>query len=161
MNRVLDNHIQDLHNISSHNIICTHPLYRGKLYTRLRAKDLKSLSLGSKGVQSSIAAAELSRRGYIDSRLEGTKFLVEISLHAIDRLSMYHMHRFLSQYDGERGISSWCNKLVKEAFNRYSSEQLEHLAELESFKLQQEGMVFLIRPHEYRDNVFVLTTIEP
>ncbi|GIU40949.1 hypothetical protein TUM3794_20130 [Shewanella colwelliana] len=160
MKQILDCHIQNEPGVNSHNVVCTHPHFTGKLYTRLRSKDLKRLAK-TDGVHGVFAEIELNRRGYIDSRIEGTKYSIEISLHAIDRLSMYHMHKFVNQYDGETGISSWCNQLVKEAFSQYKPEQIQKLCALESFKIQYQGVVFLFKPHEYRENVLVLTTVEP
>lgn len=153
MTTVLDSKLKG--NIeSSHNVICTIPRYRGQRYTRIRSKHLRTLGADpqASAAQKSLSHKELERRSDIDSRVLGQKF--EITLHALDRLSTLYLHKFVSEFDGLEGISSWCNRLVKEAI----TQQPKSL-ELEEFSLRYEGITFSFKKSDYRDNMLVLTTI--
>lgn len=150
---VLDNQLTG--NIeSSHNVICTSLQYRGQRYTRIRSKHLRTLGADpqASAVQKSLSQKELERRSHIDSRVLGQKF--EITLHALDRLSTLYLHKFVSEFDGVEGISSWCNRLVKEAI----TQQPKSL-ELEEFSLRHEGITFSFKKSDYREDMLVLTTI--
>ncbi|GGP44787.1 hypothetical protein GCM10009347_10450 [Shewanella algicola] len=155
MEIVLDTDIQNTEKeCSTHNVLCTLPVYRGQRYTRLRARELKSIRSHSKAtrIQKNLAAAELARRNYIDSEVLGVTF--DITLHAIDRLSTLYMHKFINEFDGEHGISSWCNQLVKEAL--IANPDAIHLNEC---VINHNGISFTFRSNDYVKNSLVLITI--
>lgn len=155
MNTILDHQIQKTdEDCSTHNVMCTFSTCKGKRYTRLRGRELKLIKFHSKSseIQKSLASAELERRNYIDSQVLGISF--DITLHAIDRLSTIYLHRFINEFDGERGISSWCNSLVKEALTQH-----QDLLGLNEFIIRHEGINFTFRASDYADNSLVLTTI--
>lgn len=155
MDIILDSQIQQTQkNCSTHNVMCTFSSYSGKRYTRLRARDLKFIMGHSKAnvIQKELAASELTRRNFIDSEVFGVTF--DITLHALDRLSTIHLHKFINEFDGEHGISSWCNRLVKEALSN-NPESLK----LSEFTLKHEGINFTFRTNDYAENSLVLTTI--
>ncbi|MEH6454749.1 MAG: hypothetical protein V7749_00375 [Cocleimonas sp.] len=155
MDIILDSQIQRAaEDCSTHNVMCTFSTYKGKRYTRLRARELKSIKAhsSSSDIQKVLATAELTRRNYIDSEVLGVSF--DITLHAIDRLSTIYLHKFINEFDGEHGISSWCNRLVKEALTQHPE-----LLGLNEFVIRHEGINFTFRANDYVNNSLVLTTI--
>lgn len=154
MNFILDNQLTNENRISTHNVICTLKKHQNQRYTRIRSQDLQRICTGdnSTEVQKTLATSELERRSYVDSQSMGWKY--EITLHALDRLSTLYLHKFIQEFDGIEGISSWCNRLVKEAL----MQQPKSLG-LEEFSLRYEGIQFSFRQSDYQAYTLVLTTI--
>ncbi len=155
MDIILDTQLKSVEkNCSTHNVLCTLSAYQGKRYTRLRARELKSIRTHSKAsdIQKVLASSELTRRNYIDSEVMGMTF--DITLHALDRLSTLYIHKFINEFDGENGISSWCNRLVKEALSQHPE-----LLGLNQFVIRHDGITFTFRSNDYLDNSLVLITI--
>lgn len=154
MNTVLDTQINNPKDVSSHNVLCTNPQYRGQRYTRLRSRHLRTLGADpqASNVQKVLAQTELERRSHIDSKVLGKKY--EITLHSLDRLSTLYLHKFMAEFDGVEGISSWCNRLVKEALTQHPK-----CLGLAEFSLRYEGIQFSFRQSDYQADTLVLTTI--
>lgn len=154
MNFILDNQLTNENRISTHNVICTLKKFKDQRYTRIRSQDLQRISTcnNSTEVQKTLATSELERRSYVDSQSMGWKY--EITLHALDRLSILYLHKFIQEFDGREGISSWCNRLVKEALKLN-----KNALNLREFSLKHEGITFSFRESTYIENTLVLTTI--
>lgn len=154
MELILDSQIKNDTRHTTHNVICTLKQFKNERYTRIRSQELQQISTSqfASEVQKALSVSELKRRSYIDSQAMGKKF--EITLHAIDRLSTLYLHKFINEYNGVDGISSWCNRLVKEALALN-----EQYLEQQEFSVKHEGITFCFRESDYVDDTLVLTTI--
>jgi hypothetical protein len=154
MNYIQDNQLPKHEPVATtHGVICTASGHNRQLYTRIRVSDLKRLAqehAGTDNLFEQLAKAELDRRGYEDNKINGG--VVEVSNHALDSLSLRHMHRFLSQGDG-RGIAQWCLLELKAALAEtpWPSEKW--------MRVTNNGMTFILQRH-FKYDRWVLVTIE-
>lgn len=137
----------------THHVICSLPDFYGQRYTRLRSDQLQQIANDASGVQVELAAMELKRRNFYERVIEDLQ--IDITLHAIDSLSIRHMHRYLSRNEGE-GISEWCFKRLKEAY--YAGQRPN--TERDTFSLSIDGMTFVLNRHYKYPRKWVLATIK-
>ncbi len=89
--------------IDTHNLIVDFGKHKGERWTRIPISYLRYLVNGSSGTNSSIAKAELARRG---TTIPNT---LELSSHSIDRASQ------ITDIWEEKGVCSWLQKIGEQA----------------------------------------------
>jgi len=82
-----------------------------------------------------VAKSEMQRRG---ERLEN----IDVSLHAIDRASLYFVPKFRLEHGHMEGIASWLGRLAWEAWQRRT--ELGARKEDGTWKLIHNGIKFVI-----------------
>ncbi len=96
--------------VSSHGQVCDFGAHKGKYYTRLPAGYLRWM-ISVRGMplhRRALALAEIKRRGTPLTSLE-------VSRHAVDRASLYMLHKFLQRTDRDKGLLSWLSELAEQS----------------------------------------------
>ena len=95
--------------INTHNLRIEYGKYKGELWTRLPISYLKWL-VNQRVQNMDIAEAELERRG-----TTGLNDM-EISAHAVDRVSQYCLDIWMRKCHYKEGLYSWLNRIANDAY---------------------------------------------
>lgn len=96
--------------MNTHGIKCTFGRHSGELYTRIPVSYLKWM-VNSRHQDAEIAQAELDRRGTVTPD-------IEISGHAIDRISQNGLHFWEVYRDDGEGLHAWMARAAIEALDK-------------------------------------------
>jgi hypothetical protein len=139
--------------VKTHNAVVGFGKYQGTLVTRVPLGYLKwaianhcsgqvALADGSSARMFEVAPHEMQRRG---ERLAG----IEVSAHAVDRLSDRHLDKWRLTREKEEGLYSWMQRKGLEAWSR---KMLPDVQVTESqgliFRIEYDGIVWVIEDLE-------------
>lgn len=100
--------------INTHGVVCDFGKHKGTLYTRLPVSYLTWM-VGSNHSRAELAVAELARRGTTTPDLD-------VSGHALDRVSLYCLEIWKSTSREKEGISSWLHRIAREALTANNTD---------------------------------------
>lgn len=101
-----------------HNLKCDFGMHEGKLYTRIPVSYLKWM-VNRNHPKAYIASAELARRGTVTPE-------IEITGHAIDRVSLRHMDKYLESRRSKEGIHAWLHRMAKKSKSKKFQYKKSH-----------------------------------
>ncbi|MGI2115551.1 hypothetical protein ACRN9G_18390 [Shewanella frigidimarina] len=139
--------------LSSHNVLCSFPEFDGERYTRLPINSLLRLKNKGISIQQRLAEIELARREFVGADLP---YEIDISHHAIDRLSTRYMHKYLNDNDGQ-GIVCWLKEKVFTCLNENGANK--SLNAMDNCSVSYEGMQFMFKSHAKLSGRLVLVTV--
>lgn len=157
MKIVYDNQITVEGASSTHNVLCSHHSYDGIRYTRLPISlllDFASNKTKYSAVQSRLGINELARRQFVDCTR--SNFEVEVSHHAVDRLSTHHMHRYLSNNFEGQGIVCWLKEQVIDCLDNLG---ITDIKKIDGMVITHNGMPMKFVQHSKIPDRLVLATL--
>lgn len=133
--------------MDTHNAFVRFGKYTGERVTRIPVGYLKwaiankcegpvELSNGAPAQLHEVAPFEIKRRGErIDS--------IDVSMHAIDRASLYFLPKFRLEHGHMEGLASWLQRTALEAWtNRWTLPGVQH--EGDNWKIPLNGVIYVI-----------------
>ena len=138
----------------SHNVLCSYPEFDGERYTRLPINSLLILKKRGHTIQKKLADIELTRREFVDKA--ELPYEIEISHHAVDRLSTRHMHKYLNENEGQ-GIVCWLKEKVIMCLTECGTYKT--LSAMDNCSVAFEGMQFMFKSHAKLNGRLVLVTV--
>ncbi|WP_076414937.1 hypothetical protein [Shewanella sp. UCD-KL12] len=157
MTIVYDNQITVEEASSTHDVLCSDQSFDGIRYTRLPISLLLDFVSNQKkysAIQYHLGKLELARRDFVDCSRKS--FEVEVSHHAIDRLSTVHLHRYLGNNLEGQGIVCWLKQQVIECLDVLDINDIE---KINGMTISHNGMRMKFVQHSKIVDRLVLSTL--
>ncbi|NOX14943.1 MAG: hypothetical protein GXP61_02765 [Epsilonproteobacteria bacterium] len=124
--------------INTHGLKITFGRHNGEKFTRLPIGYLKWI-INNVSDWAETAKAELDRRGIVIEQQ------VEISGHAIDKVSLRHINKWLARNNKKQGLHNWLHQKAWDAWCKALRDPEQRNKLTAGEKIQYDGMKFVFK----------------